>query len=357
MTDYYDWNKTLSYDADVTMVVGARGIGKTYGLRLQFIRDYINNGLRFMDLTRYKSQLPDFTNTYFQRIDENGEFDKVFKTTSRAAYIADPLTRKQKNKDEKPKWQQFGYFGALTMAQEMKKWTFSNVRRIALDEAIIDRRIDKHHQYLSNEYATLVNVIDSVSRERPETPYAERPRIYLLGNAADLLNPYFIHYKINDLLLDGYSWHKNKTMLLHYVKDSGYAIEKNLNTVAGRMLDDTLDGLIAAGNEFLSESKEFVFEKPKNAKFSFGLIYLGKKFGVWIDWNEGYYYVTRKIPKNASVIFSLTASDNTVNYIAAKKAEKSLKDFIELYYAGILRYESIAVKTEFFEILKLFGVR
>ena len=35
MTDYYDWHKTLSYNADVTMVIGARGIGKTYGLRKQ----------------------------------------------------------------------------------------------------------------------------------------------------------------------------------------------------------------------------------------------------------------------------------------------------------------------------------
>ena len=37
--EFYNWQKTLSYNADVTMVIGARGIGKTYGLRLQFIRD------------------------------------------------------------------------------------------------------------------------------------------------------------------------------------------------------------------------------------------------------------------------------------------------------------------------------
>ena len=31
MAEYYDWHKTLSYDADVTMVIGARGVGKTFG--------------------------------------------------------------------------------------------------------------------------------------------------------------------------------------------------------------------------------------------------------------------------------------------------------------------------------------
>ena len=65
---YYDWNLTLSYDADVTMVVGARGIGKTYGLRLQFIRDFLKDGSRFVELTRHQKQLSDFTSTYFDRI-------------------------------------------------------------------------------------------------------------------------------------------------------------------------------------------------------------------------------------------------------------------------------------------------
>ena len=31
--NYCDWNEALNYDADVTMVVGAHGIGKTYGLQ------------------------------------------------------------------------------------------------------------------------------------------------------------------------------------------------------------------------------------------------------------------------------------------------------------------------------------
>ena len=46
MADFYDWNKTLSYDADVTMVIGAKGIGKTFGLRKQCIKDFLRDGSR-----------------------------------------------------------------------------------------------------------------------------------------------------------------------------------------------------------------------------------------------------------------------------------------------------------------------
>lgn len=354
MSDFYDWNKTLSYDADVTMVVGARGIGKTYGLRLQFIRDYINGGYRFVELVRHKNELSDFTSTYFNRIDENDEFkDYVFRTDARHAFIA----KKPKEKDEKPKWELCGYFGALTMAQQMKKWTFSNVRRILLDEAIIDKRLDNYHRYLPNEFGILANILDSVSRERSETEYSKRTRVYLLGNSVDLLNPYFAAYNINNIPKEGYSWHKKKTMLLHYVKDAEYSKAKTSETVAGRMLQDTADELIASANEFLMGTPDYVFKKPKWAKFYFGIVYQNEKFGVWIDSREGYYYVNQNIPKNASPIFALTASDNRVNYIAARRMESVLKGFTEMYYMGIVRYETVIIKDKFIEVLKLFGVR
>lgn len=354
MSDYYDWNKTLSYDADVTMVVGARGIGKTYGLRLQFVRDFIKDGSRFVELTRHKNELSDFSATYWNRIVENDEFPEyVFKTTPRHAYIAD----KPKTKDEKPDWKLIGYFGALTEAQAMKKRTYSKVKRLLLDEAIIDKRLDRYHNYLPNEFGVLANILDSVSRERSETKRNERCRVYLLGNACDLLNVYFGAYGINAEPKEGYSWHKGKTMLLHYVKDAKYAQEKTKDTVAGRMLADTADELIASANEFLRTSNDFVFKKPKNAKFYFGIVYLNNKFGVWADFKEGFYYVSDKVPKNAKPIYALTAADNKVNYIMAKRAEGVLRGFADLYYLGIIRYETPHIKEKFIEILNLFGVR
>lgn len=359
MSDYYDWNKTISFDADVTMVVGARGIGKTYGLRLQFIRDYIKDGSRFVELVRHKNELSDFASTYFDRIIDNEEFPEyTFKTEGKHAYIA----KKPKNDNVKPKWELIGYFGALTMAQQMKKWTFSKVKRILLDEAIIDKRLDSYHRYLPNEYGVLGSIQDSVNRERKNKKTgvidkSKRARVYLLGNSVDLLNPYFAAYYINGIPKVGYSWHKNKTMILHYVKDDEYSISKSKDTVAGRMLEGTLDGYAANSNEFILMNDDYVFDKPKWAKFYFGIIYLNERFGIWIDSREGYYYVTNKIPKNSSPIFALTASDNRVNYIAARRMEGVLKNFVEMYYFGIVRYESAILKEKFIEVLKLFGVR
>ena len=353
VTDYYNWNDTLARDADITMVIGARGIGKTYGIRLQFVKDYLKKGYRFVELVRYKNELPDFTPTYFQRIEENDEFPGyIFKTSVRHAYIA----KKTENGD-KPEWQIFGYFGSLSQAQSMKKWTFSNVRRIYLDEAVIDKRIDRWHGYLRNEYSALASIVDSVARENKKNKTNIKPSVILTGNACDLMNPYFIAAGIYEPPKEGYTWWRDKTMLVHYVQSKEYGNEKREDTVAGRMLKGTVDDSIANDNAFVRQTTDFVSNKSKNAKFYFGIVYQSQKFGVWIDKKEGYYYVTSKIPNNAEPIFALTTEDNRVNYIMGKRVEAALRGFVDMYYMGIVRFESPEMKGRFTDVLQLFGVR
>lgn len=354
---YYDWNTTLSYNADVTMVVGGRGIGKTYGIRLQLIRDYLKNGSKFVELVRNKADLSGFVSGYFSRIDSNNEFpDYMFNAEGGYAYIAKKLSKKEKNKQLKPKWELCGYYLSMSKAQKVKRNTYDKVKRIILDEAIIDKRLSPYDRYLPNEFSILANLVDTTSREIPNTPDKKRPRVILLGNAVDLLNPYFQRYKIYEPKY-GYTWHDSKNMLLHYVKDEEYAKAKMEDTVAGRMLSGTLDGVISAANTFYMGTEDFVFKKPKNAKFSFGVVYKERQYGIWMDDLNGYLYVNTNIPNNSKVVFALTANDNRVNYIMAQRMEKALKGFIDMYYMGIVRFETQYIKESFIEILNLFGVR
>ena len=351
MPKYYDWNETLSRDADVTMVIGARGLGKTFGIRAQCIRDFIKNGFRFVEVVRFKNELSGVSDGYFNRVSELFP-GYVFKTDARYAYIA------LENEDESNKkyaWQQIGYFIALSDAQKMKKRTFNNVRRIVFDEAVLERS-DRYHNYLPNEFMTLANVVDTVSRERADTESVP-PRLYLLGNACDISNPYFAAYGVGTDIEFGYHWYRNKTFLLHYVDSGDYAQEKLKGTVAGRMLSGTTEGRVAADNKFFVMNDDFVCKKPPRAKFRFGLICNGKKYGVWADFTDGVYFITSKTPNNATPIYSLTASDGSVNYIAAKQTSAIFKSLAECFYLGMFRYESVETKMGFLKVLTLFGVK
>ena len=123
------------------------------------------------------------------------------------------------------------------------------------------------------------------------------------------------------------------------------------------MLKGTVDDSIANDNAFVRQTTDFVSNKSKNAKFYFGIVYQSQKFGVWIDKKEGYYYVTSKIPNNAEPIFALTTEDNRVNYIMGKRVEVALRGFVDMYYMGIVRFESPEMKGRFTDVLQLFGVR
>lgn len=360
MSKYYDWAKTLSYNADVTMVISARGFGKTYGLRKQVIIDYIKHGWRFVEIVRFKNELSDVSDGYFSRVGKEEEFKNyMFKTDSRYAYIADAITDDDLDvtgKKVKPEWHVIGYFVALSEAQKKKKKTYDSVRRLIFDEAIIEKS-DRYHNYLPNEYGILAGLVDTVSRERKDVN-GVKPRLYLLANACDLVNPYFIRYGVTADISFGYRWYDNKTFLLHYVEPGEYGEEKSDNTVAGRMLKGTVEGKVAAMNEFVIPQSDFVHKKPGRAKFQFGIAFNNKIYGIWVDYTEGYYYVSYKIPNNTDKpILALTVADSRVNYINANKFNRILKQFAEIYWYGIVRYESAEIQTEFCSVLSLFGVR
>lgn len=352
MSKYYDWEKTFSYDADVTMVIGARGVGKTFGLRRQFIRDYIRHKWRFVEVTRYKNELSGVSDGYFNRLEKLAEFKGyVFKTDARYAYIAD-----KPEDDVKPVWHLIGYFAALSDAQRLKKRTFDNVRRINLDEAVLERS-DRYHRYLPNEFGVLANLVDTVSRERADTE-GVKPRVYLLGNACDLANPYFAAYHVGTDLSYGYRWYAGKTFLLHYVEPGDYGREKAAGTVAGRMMQNTEAGRVALDNEFTHLNSEFVKPKPKNADFMFGIACNGKRFGIWVDDIDGYYHVTKRIPNNTGKpVYSLTRSDASINYVAATHLSTTMRYVSDMYAYGLLRYEDESIMMDFGEVLQMFGIR
>jgi hypothetical protein len=351
----YNWPHTLSYDADVTIVCTERGPGKTYGIRYLAINDWIERGYRCVEVCRTKDEVKAVSDGYHRKLVDLGEFPEyVFKSDSRYMYIA----RKPKE-GERPDWEVYGYFVALTLFQTVKKKTYSRVRKIIMDEAAIDTA-DRYHGYLPREFYLMRNVINSCSREREqdkELKDAIEPRLYLLMNAVDLLNPYFTAYRIDREPKAGYSWHGNKTCILHYMPDTAKGEANLTGTVAGRMTLASGEVDTSYSAKFVTPGADYIAKKPPRAKFSFGIVYKGEQLGVWLDSTEGYYYVNHQVPNNTQApIYALTADDGRINYVIAKRSQKALKTFTELYYMGIVRYDTHATRGAFMRAMSMFGI-
>ena len=353
---YYDWNRTLTYNAPINMIISMRGLGKTYGIRKKAIRDFLKDGSKFVEVVRYKELLKGESAIqygYFDKLVLNEEFPGyMFKVNGTNAYMA-----KEPEEGKKPVWQHFGYFVALSAMQQAKQRTFANVKTVIFDEFIIDKRTGS--RYLNGEFNLFVNLIDSIAREevtKEGKAMGTKVHAYLLGNACDLTNPYFMRWGINKQPNEGYTWYGGKLLLVHYVKQEAYQQGKR-DTLVGRLVAGTAEESIIIDNLFNTGDEYNIAKKSSSARFEYGIVYNGQKFGVWIDVNKGYIYITDNFPQGSGkAIMALTKEDNTVNYIQVRRGEKNLKMIMDMYYSDVLRFESVGLRDRFLDAMNIFGI-
>lgn len=346
---YYDRLRTqiLPRNADVNLIIGARGLGKTYAVRRYMLEDYIKNGICFVEVTRYREENNDVSANYFDRIIEDNIFPEwEFRVHNKVAEA-----RRTGDKE----WLTCGYFIPLSLQQQKKKSTYVRVRNICMDEIIIDTD-DRYHRYLKNEYEQLAKLVDTVTRERPDDTELRKPRIFLLGNACDAFNPYFQHYDVPLEPEFGLQWLDSKTCLFDYVRDDTYAVQKTKNTVAGRMLKHNSD--MTAGNRFEHHDTDFLAKPHVHAKLSYVIRWLHVEYAVSIDLRCGYVFITTTYDKGARVpYFAVTRDDNRLNYLTASVAKDIIKNLAAYYALGYLRYDTIETQLAISEMLRLFGVK
>lgn len=344
MGKFYDWQRTLSYDAPITMVIGARGIGKTFGIRLQCVRDYIKNGWRFCEISRFRTESESTRQGYFDRL-QSFFPEYKFRTDSRQGYIS--RTTNDKNK---PVWEPICYFISLTELQRTKKRTFNNVRRIIFDEALIDHA-DQYHRYLPREWALLAGLVDSVSRERGDVEGGIEPRLYLLGNAVDVVNPVFGWFHIDQPPAPGYTWYGNKLLLVHILSDVDYGKTKATKTLAGRMLDGSTEGAVANYSEWSTVNAGLILKrKPKNSKPFINLLWRDITFGIYTT-PESRLYITQK-PCSGVKSYGLTM-ENIEGTMLITNRTPVIKTIVNMIMSDDARFDSERTYYIFMEALRL----
>ena len=355
MTDprYYDWDATWSRqtgtNGEICLVLGAKDIGKTFGLRLKCIDRFRKTGELFCEICRTNEELKAVQRGYFDRIQSQGfHTDVIFKTEGGCGYIAN----RPPDDKTKPEWRLICYFVALTNFQREKKRTFDSPRRYIFDEAFIDTK-DRYHRYLPDEFLILANLLDTISRQQPG---GEGYFIYMLGNSVDLTCPYLQALGVRHIPPFGYSWYKGKTVLVHRVEPWDAEDRKAL-TLVGRMLSGHEESRVIFDNEFEDRTGSEIQRKTSTARYRLALRWGRVTFAVWVDRALGLWFVTDQLPKGARNVLTLAKQDSSVDYAAVRKGEGVAKLLTELFYAGCLRYDSPAIREAFFEVLSFLGVR
>lgn len=164
---YYDYNRILSYNIPVNVLIGERGVGKSYGAKNYVINQYLKKHSQFLYIRRYDNELKKVFNK-----DKNNPkdfFDDI-------KHEFNNITLEAKHRKFFINNECFGYAYRLTEVQDLKSDVFVNIKTIIIDEYPIEKN---KRYYLPDEGMILMSLFDSVIRNRSDI------KIFILGNAVN----------------------------------------------------------------------------------------------------------------------------------------------------------------------------
>ena len=179
---WVNWDYLINQNAAFTMVVGARGVGKTYGL----MKWCLEHERKFIYLRRLKAQLDQCANLAgnpFKKLNADLNRNIVPRGTSGGVLF-------QENGET------VALGVALSTVANVRGFDYSDFDMIVFDEAVSS----EGERPISHEFDAFLNFYETVNRNRELA--GEKPvQAFLLGNANRLTNPYYS------------GWHFMKTAL------------------------------------------------------------------------------------------------------------------------------------------------
>lgn len=325
---YYNYNRIISYDALLNILIGERGVGKTYGASKLVVKEFIKKNRQFVYLRRYKTELSKSSKKFFAELIKNNEFPEHQLEVRGSTFMIDEEVA--------------GYSMTLSTAQQLKGTNFTGVRYIIFDEFLIE---EGQGHYLKNEVLSFLGLIESVARMHDI-------KVFMLANAVSEINPYFLFFDLTLPYNNDIKLFKDGLILLQYMKNEAYR-EAKKQTKFGKLISGTEYEDYAVNNRFYDDNKTFIEKKTGTSKFSFSFVYKGITLGVWIDYDNGKMYVSDDYINNG-LCFATTTEDhqpNTMLYSIAKKYF-CWNSFIQNFKLGNVYFENTKIKNISKDVLK-----
>lgn len=336
MFTYYKFNKVRSYNGVFNFIVGARGLGKTYGAKKLSISDAIKKDEQFIYLRRYKHELIDAKSGFFDDIiDAFPNYD--FRVAGEFGQYAPKGTENAK----KRQWFNICIFVALSTTQFKKSKPYPKVKKIIYDEFIIEKGVI---QYLPNEAIVLENYYSTVDR------YQDKTIVFFLANSVTIMNPYFLYYDIMPTEGVEIITKKDNYIVAHFPKSEQFSSEV-AQTRFGKFIQDSEYADYAVGNKFGDNTNAMLDLKDPKARPMFTLETTTGIFGVWYNFTTNYYYIISKTPKDVPA-FTLVAAKMTNDKRLMTFTDRPIANLRSAFRRGDMSFDKPATRNTFVEVFK-----
>lgn len=321
---FYTDHLILSYKRLYNIIVGERGVGKTFN----FTRRGISEGIKtkqksFVWIRRYEADIDDIKGEFTKDMEANNIFPDYSFDVIKGNIIA-------RNHITQEKFV-IGELIALSLYQRKKSKPRPYVKYIVFDEFIAE----DGSSYLDNEVYKFLNLCDTIIRHRNDV------RVFLLGNAISMVNPYFDYFKIRDL---SKNFTKGK---FHVVENCDYQIfrEMRRGTAFGKSVVGTIYGDYSIDNKFLLDDTTDVQPKPRGSEtLEFNLLLNGKL--IMVSSINNLYYIARGRDTTFRTYTPYVDDAKSSNAIFIDGRNNILKNIVQMFLDGRILYQSLQVKNE-----------
>jgi hypothetical protein len=240
-----------------------------------------------------------------------------------------------------------GWAIPLSSWQSEKSNAYPNVSTIIFDEFLREK---DNSGYMPNEVSALLNLMDTVFRDR------ENCRCVALSNAVSVVNPYFLYFNLIPNINKRFN--ANESILIE-IPDSKDFSEERRKTRFGKLIDGTDYGEMSLDNDFVNDSNVFIEKRSKESKYVFTVVYKGMNMGVWVDNDLGLLFLSHDHDPSSKKVFALSKEDLTENVmlISGWKKNYYLKKLVGSFMAGYLRFDNQVLRTTGYELFKKLSVQ
>lgn len=307
---WYEPGHTLTHNALINMVIGPRGCGKTYGLKMWCMKRWIKFGEQFVYVRRYQDELNMVKQQLFEDVPYVVENDgSLYSYEDKICGFAIPLSTSHK----------------------LKSASFPLVTTVVFDEFIIDTK--KNQRYLKSEVDTFLNLLETIIRTR------DNVRVFMLANSLSFVNPYTMYWQMQNTGKQ-FSKTKDGLVLCELYTDDEFK-EMKESTKFGQLTKGTQFAKMSVDNKFVLDSDTFIMRKSGNWKYWCGIVLEGQCLAVWQRAKS--FYWDEKMREN-DVVFCV----EEIDHAPGRRMDKKPNCFvavIEAYKKGECGFCNIKVKA------------
>lgn len=342
----YDPSPILGSKSTVAMILGARRFGKTYAFVRNGIRQYLKHDLQWVYLRRYDQELKDTIGN-----SETAFFNPFIRENEFPGYLLRVHGRVMEIKAEGEKrYHTMGTMMALSKAANYKGRNSDGLTgSIVFDEFIKERRVPPYLPHEPEELIGLWATLDG---------YNDTAKIYMLANAADIVNPYFLEWQVPLPRLgttQTVPWGEG-SLTIQYA-DSADFREQVAHTNIGKFVAGSSFERYAIDNRFAEDTDNFIAKKTSSARYAYSFVFGAKEYGIWIDYSSGIYYVTKPAKQEGRSRFVLLRKDMRPNTLQLARADPVLRLIRTAWTNGYLYFDSVRTRETFLQKLDIIGVR